>query len=197
MFFFEKKNQKTFASWCSRRGIGQGQTSGGRRKSKSFLVLFFQKRTYLLLGLHCPESPPLPLHLIKLSVGSQSLDDLRDWQARHGAAHPPLRHRTRNFPRRAEEILDGGSIYWVINRVVTARQGILDILEAVREDGSGCADLVLDPVLVPVRGRFMKPFQGWRYLAAKDAPADEMGGAVFSAELPEALRRDLLALALL
>jgi hypothetical protein len=135
--------------------------------------------------------------LIKLSVGSQSLQDLREWQAQHGAEHPPLRHRTRNFPRRAQEILDGGSIYWVINRVVTARQAILDILQAVREDGSGCADIVLDPVLVPVRGRFMKPFQGWRYLSAADAPGDEVGGVVVCGKLPEALRRDLISLALL
>jgi len=139
----------------------------------------------------------LPLHLIKLSAGCQNLDTLRDWQTRHGAAHPPLRHRTRNFPRRAKEILDGGSIYWVINRVVTARQAILDIRETVRDDGSACADLVLDPALVTVQGRFMKPFQGWRYLNAADAPLDEAGSATFTADLPEPLRRELLALALL
>jgi hypothetical protein len=139
----------------------------------------------------------LPLHLIKLSVGSQTLDDLRRWQAHHGAAQPPLRHRTRNFPRRAEEILDGGSIYWVINRILSARQRVLDIRDAVRDDGSKCADIVLDPVLVPVQGRFVKPFQGWRYLAAKDAPTDEAGATAISDDLPESLRRDLLALALL
>jgi len=139
----------------------------------------------------------LPLHLIKLSVGSETLDDLRRWQAHHGATHPPLHHRTRNFPRRAEEILDGGSIYWVINRILSARQRVLDIRDAVREDGSKCADIVLDPVLVPVQGRFVKPFQGWRYLAAKDAPTDEAGATAISDDLPESLRRDLLALALL
>jgi hypothetical protein len=165
--------------------------------TKVFWFFFSKKNILPYFPKLPPESHPLPLHLVKLSVGSQSLDDLREWQALRGAEHPPLRHRTRNFPRRAEEILDGGSIYWVINRVVTARQAVVDILEAVREDGSACADLVLDPVLVPVRGRFMKPFQGWRYLAPGDAPVDEAGPAVFSEELPEALRRDLLALALL
>ncbi len=139
----------------------------------------------------------MTLHLIKLSVGSDSLEDLRRWQAQHGAAHPPLRHRTRNFPRRAEEILDGGSIYWVINRVVTARQLIVDICEGVRDDGTKCTDLVLDPVLVPVQGRFMKPFQGWRYLAAKDAPADCLGSESAAEELPEEMRRDLAALCLI
>ena len=86
---------------------------------------------------------------------------------------PPLRHRTRNFPKRADEILDGGSIYWVVNRVVSVRQRIEDIVEAKQRDGTRCTDLVLHPALVPVRGRVMKPFQGWRYLAPADAPPDE------------------------
>jgi hypothetical protein len=157
------------------------------------LLLFFKKEglssSYFRFA--------MTLHLIKLSVGSDSLEDLRRWQAQHGAAHPPLRHRTRNFPRRAEEILDGGSIYWVINRVVTARQRIVDIAEGVRDDGSRCTDLVLDAVLVPVEGRFMKPFQGWRYLAAKDAPADCLGGASGLEELPEEMRRELVSLCLI
>jgi len=139
----------------------------------------------------------MPLHLIKLSVGSESIDDLRRWQAKHGAARPPLRHSTRNFPRRAEEILDGGSIYWVINRILSARQRILDITEGVKEDGTKCTDLILDPTLVPVRGRVMKPFQGWRYLSANDAPEDFGGPAQPRGELPEALRRELTALCLL
>ncbi len=138
----------------------------------------------------------MPLHLIKLSVGSRSLDDLRRWQAQHGEARPPLRHRTRNFPRRAEEVLDGGSIYWVVDRLVTARQRVTDIVEAVRDDGTKCTDLVLDPVLVPVQPRPMRPFQGWRYLEAADACADLSFGAD-DAALPETLRRDLAALALI
>jgi hypothetical protein len=139
----------------------------------------------------------VPLHLIKLSVGSHSLDDLRRWQDQHGAARPPLRHSTRNFPKRAQEILDGGSIFWVINRIITARQAILDIREGVRDDGSKCTDLVLDPALTPVEGRFLKPFQGWRYLEAKDAPPDVARMTHDAADLPDSLRRELLALALL
>jgi hypothetical protein len=139
----------------------------------------------------------MPLHLIKLSVGSQTLDDLRRWQKQHGAAHPPLRHRTRNFPRRADEILDGGSIYWVINRIVTARQRIVDIAEGVRDDGTKCTDLILHPKLVPVAGGFKKPFQGWRYLDARDAPPDSAPGSDSTADLPASLRRELAALGLL
>jgi hypothetical protein len=139
----------------------------------------------------------MPLHLIKLAAGARGLDDLRGWQASRLVADPPLRHRTRNFPRRAAELLDGGSIYWVISQVVSVRQRLLDVVEAEREDGTACTDLVLDPVLVPVQGRAMRAFQGWRYLAHADAPADI--GAMSAAEtaLPERLRRELAVLCLL
>jgi hypothetical protein len=139
----------------------------------------------------------MTLHLLKLAVGSESLDTLRRWQEERARTHKPLRHRTRHFPRRAAEILDGGSIYWVINRVITARQRVLDIVEAAAEDGSKCTDLVLHPELVPVEGRLMKPFQGWRYLDAKDAPLDVTCTGRASAELPELMRRELISLALL
>ncbi len=139
----------------------------------------------------------MPVHLIKLAVGCGSLDDLRARQGVRAREAPPLRHQTRNFPKRAAEIVDGGSIYWVIARVVTARQLVIDIREGVYDDGSRCADLVLDPRLVLVRGRAMKPFQGWRYLAAGDAPVDMAAGQAGSGDvLPEKLRRELAALAL-
>ena len=137
----------------------------------------------------------MPLHLVKLAVGAKSVADVAAWQAARAKASPPLRHRTRNFPRRASEILDGGSIYWVVNGVLAVRQCLRDIREGQQDDGTKCTELVLDPRLVPVRGRFMKPFQGWRYLAAADAPPDE---ALTSAgAMPEELRRELAALALL
>ncbi len=112
---------------------------------------------------------------------------------------PPLRHRTRNMPKRAEEVTAGGSIYWVVNRVVLVRQRITAIIEDQWEDGSRCAGLVLDPALVRVAGRAMKPFQGWRYLTAADAPPDlQAGGAADGLDaLPEAMRRELAQLALL
>jgi hypothetical protein len=143
----------------------------------------------------------MALHLIKLAVGAASVDDVRNWQAARAKAAPPLRHRTRNFPRRAPEILDGGSIYWVVARMVSVRQRIEDIVEAQQPDGTRCTDLVLHPVLVPVRARLMKPFQGWRYLADADAPEDENCPVGVSAgakdNLSPALRRELAALALI
>jgi len=137
----------------------------------------------------------MTLHLIKLAVGAKSVDDVRAWQKARAKIAPPLRHRTRNFPRRADEILNGGSIYWVVNRVISVRQRIVAIREAKDGEGVKCTDLVLDTKLVPVRGRVMRPFQGWRYLAADDAPEDEAGGG--NVELPEALRRELAGLGLL
>ncbi len=137
----------------------------------------------------------MTIHLIKLAVGAKSVADVAAWQAARAKIAPPLRHRTRNFPKRADEILDGGSIYWVVNRVLSVRQRIEDIVQAKQADGTRCTDLVLHPKLVPVRGRLVKPFQGWRYLAAADAPPDE--GQAKIEGLPEALKQELAALALL
>lgn len=139
----------------------------------------------------------MALHLVKLAVGAKSVDEVRAWQEARARIAPPLRHRTRNFPRRAAEILDGGSIYWVINRVISVRQRVVDIVEAKERDGTACTDLVLDPMLVPVRGRMMKPFQGWRYLPAADAPPDMSAAGASEVELPEALRRELTSFGLL
>ncbi len=134
------------------------------------------------------------LNLIKLAVGVTNVDDLRARQAQR----TPLRHRTRNFPRRAQEILAGGSIYWVIARMVTVRQPIRDIVVGTWDDGTRCTDLLLAPELIAVRPRAVKPFQGWRYLEAADAPRDAVGSVAGHGDaLPEALRRDLMSLALL
>ena len=140
----------------------------------------------------------MPVHLIKLAVGCGSLDDLRERQAQRVREAPPLRHRTRSFPKRAADIIDGGSLYWVVARILSVRQRIIDIREAQYDDGSRCTDLVLDPKLVPVRPRTVKPFQGWRYLEPADAPPDDAASAIRSSDtLPEKLRRELAALALL
>jgi hypothetical protein len=168
------RTQKFFASFLQKRRLFFSE----EKKQKTFMSL---------------KPAPATVHLLKLAVGSQSIEDIRRWQSQQKAP----KHRTRNFPRRAEELLDGGSIYWVINRIVSARQRIIDIVEAVREDGTKCTDLMLDKVLVPVQGGLKKPFQGWRYLEPGDAPPDVAEGVVTSAEMPAALRRELAALGLL
>jgi hypothetical protein len=139
------------------------------------------------------------LHIMKLAVGVRDVDELKSWQAQRALTHPPLRHRTRMTPRRRDEVLDGGSIYWVINGSMLARQRILDITDDTRDDGTPCTALILDPALVALEGRPTRPFQGWRYLDPGDAPADQGGlGAIFGLDrLPPALRNELRALCLL
>ena len=139
------------------------------------------------------------LHLTKLAVGARNIEHLREFQAERAKQQPPLRHRTRNFPRRAAEIRDGGSMYWVISGATIVRQRILDIIEERWEDGSAGTGIVLDPALVPVSARLVKPFQGWRYLAPDDAPPDLTTTPEAKGErsLPPALRRELRILCLL
>ena len=136
------------------------------------------------------------LHLTKLAVGVRDIAHLAQLQARRLEQDPPLRHQTRNFPRRAEEILAGGSIYWVITGATLVRQRIVDIRPDAWDDGTSCAGLILDPLLVPVAARPTKPFQGWRYLEDADAPPD-IATSKGAKGLPEALQRELAALGLL
>ncbi len=139
------------------------------------------------------------LHLAKLAVGVRDIAHLAELQAERALRRPPLRHLTRNFPRRAAELLDGGSLYWVIAGSMLVRQRLADVVEDRWEDGTRCAALVLDPALVPLLGRPTKPFQGWRYLQAADAPPDRVAGAAAEGEanLPTTLRRELRELGLL
>ena len=139
------------------------------------------------------------LHIAKLAVGIRDIAHLRQVQAVRASQEPPLRHRTRSFPRRAAEIAGSGSIYWVIGGAMLVRQRVLEVIEDRREDDTRCAGLVLDPALIPVEGRPTKAFQGWRYLAEADAPADvsAQGPAHGADGLPDELRRQLQALCLL
>ena len=114
----------------------------------------------------------MTVHLKKLSVGSKSLETLRAWQALRLAETGRLIHVTRNRPRRAEEILNGGSIYWIIKGVMSARQNIIDLAEVQRANGQAACGLVLSPDLVATVPTKMRIFQGWRYLETEDAPAD-------------------------
>ena len=139
------------------------------------------------------------IHLLKLSVGTRDVAHLAEWQALRGVSDPPLRHQTRQRPKRAAEIEDGGSIYWVIAGFVRVRQRIVEIRDEAWDDGTSCAGLVLHPTLVPVAARPVKPFQGWRYLAPEAAPADidPMAEAAGIDALPADLRETLRGLGLL
>jgi hypothetical protein len=129
-------------------------------------------------------------------VGVRDVAHIRALQTARAETSPPLRHFTRNFPKRAAELVEGGSIYWVITGTILLRQRVLGVERATESDGSPCAALILDPALVQVEPRPMRAFQGWRYLDPKDAPPDLTAGSQ-SADMPEALRRQLAALGLL
>jgi hypothetical protein len=145
----------------------------------------------------------MTLHMIKLCVGADSLADLRQWitvrmtEARRRGA--PLRHAhvTRTAPKRAAEILDGGSLYWVIKGQIAARQRMLGVEPFVDSDGTGRCRLWLDSAVVAVAPRPMRPFQGWRYFETKSAPPDIDGTQPGFADMPEALLRELAGLGLL
>jgi hypothetical protein len=111
------------------------------------------------------------LHIAKFAVGVRDIDHIRALQAERLRTNPPLRHRTRNFPRRGQQVLDGGSLYWVISGSMLARQRIVDIVEDKRDDQTKCTAFILDPEVVPLIGRPTWPFQGWQYLSAEAAPA--------------------------
>lgn len=142
----------------------------------------------------------MALHLIKLAAGADGVDELRrriersvaaNIKAGRGAVHA---HETRMHPRRREEILDGGSLYWVIRGVVLVRQRILGLETRKGADEIERCAVMLDPELVPTAAQPRRAFQGWRYLKAEDAPPD-LSGAEASA--PPALRAKLAELGLL
>lgn len=145
----------------------------------------------------------MPLHLLKLCVGAESIADLEDWIAQRAAAQkkrgeaPEHVHTTRMTPKRAEELLDGGSLYWVIKGQIAARERLLDIRPFTDSEGIGRTDLVLDGKVVAVMPQPFRPFQGWRYLQHKDAPADLDRASGDVAEMPEEMRRHLRELGLL
>ncbi|MCM2293725.1 DUF1489 family protein [Allorhizobium sp. BGMRC 0089] len=144
----------------------------------------------------------MTLHLIKLCVGADSLDDLRQWVAERALVavsaglEPHSSHVTRMVPKRIEELLDGGSLYWIIKGQVAARQKLLDIVSFTGGDGVNRCELVLGPEVIETSPAPRRPFQGWRYLDAKDAPRDLMAGSDHD-DMPDELKRQLAELGLL
>lgn len=139
----------------------------------------------------------MTLHLIKLCVGVDSVEDLEAYRAADIARAKARgevavsRHVTRMTPKRAEELLDGGSLYWVIKRVIQCRQRILSLDEVDGKDGIRRCAIVMDTEIIRTAPAPRRPFQGWRYLKAEDAPAD-LSVATGGLELPDELRRKLI-----
>jgi hypothetical protein len=145
----------------------------------------------------------MPLHLIKLCVGCDSVQDLEDWigqklrERKRRGEKPEHIHTTRMVPKRADELTGGGSLYWVIRGEVLCRERINAVRPFVDKEGVGRCRLVLGPDVVLVQPRPYRAFQGWRYLEAKDAPPDLDRAAPGAADMPEAMRRELRELGLL
>lgn len=138
----------------------------------------------------------MALNLIKLAVGAEDIADLRQWQRRRKKERGFSAFYTRNTPRRAEELLDGGSIYWVIKGYVRVRQLLKGFTSTVDDEGQPLCVVRYDMRLVPTVAVPKRPFQGWRYLEGKDAPPD-WKGSKGSAELPPKLAEELRSLGLL
>lgn len=146
----------------------------------------------------------MTVNIVKLCVGAESVEDLARWQQgrrdvmRRTTGRDEVFHTTRMVPKRQAELLDGGSIYWVIKGVIQVRQRIVDFRDGAKEDGTPCCLIILDPDLRHVRPTPRRAFQGWRYLDVDDAPADlPRGQGADLAEMPPKMRRELAELGLL
>ncbi|MCU0832074.1 MAG: DUF1489 family protein [Rhizobiaceae bacterium] len=142
------------------------------------------------------------LNILKLCVGADSVEDLEDYIAmryRRGGDYlidgKPY-HTTRMVPKRLDEIIPGGSLYWVIKGNVQARQRIASIVPFTGPDGIGRCNLVLERDVIRTQWQPRRAFQGWRYLTEADTPAD-MGAGEGAAALPPDLRNTLAGLGLL
>jgi hypothetical protein len=149
---------------------------------------------------------PDPLHLLKMAVGIADIDELRRVRAARIAQHGGSWVYTRNQPRRVEAVLAGGSIYWVIRGQIRVRQRVIGLRSERDDKGRGYCLIEVDPGLTATLWRPWRPFQGWRYLAAADAPPDlpgTPGGRLVSdmargaeGALPEHMIAELRALGL-
>ena len=145
----------------------------------------------------------MPLHILKLCVGCDSIEDLVEWRDHDAAWKRANRlpveqyHVTRMFPQRKTDVLDGGSLYWVIKGNVQCRQKIIDLRPVTGADGISRCQIVLEHAVIPTQWQPRRAFQGWRYLAQKDAPADMTEGQNSLLEMPRELREELASLGLL
>jgi hypothetical protein len=145
----------------------------------------------------------MPLHLIKLCVGCDSTEELAGWikqrmkQRKARGEKPEHIHTTRMAPKRGDELIDGGSLYWVIRGQIMCREKLRDIRPFVDKEGISRCRLVMEPKLVLVEPRPFRAFQGWRYLKIEDAPRDLDRMAPGAKHMPEDMRRELRSLGLL
>ncbi len=140
-----------------------------------------------------------PLHLLKMAVGGGSLDEMREVRAARQRERGGSWVYTRNHPRRADEVLAGGSLYWVIRGQIQVRQLVTGFRSERDEKGRAYCLIEVDRELVPTLWRAWRPFQGWRYLSPADAPPDTPGGftGLERDAMPSRMLAELRALGLL
>ncbi len=131
----------------------------------------------------------MSLHLIKLCVGCETVDELLAWRGEMRQPGRPWTLRTRQTPRRADELVNGGSLYRVFKGFILSRQRILAV-DGVGDAPARRCEITLPEEVLLVAPTPRRPFQGWRYLAADDAPPD-LGAAADSLALPPELARSL------
>ena len=141
----------------------------------------------------------MTVHLLRMAVGINSIADLIDLQERRRQINSDskLFNTTRNVPKRVDELLDGGSIYWVIKRLIRVRQRIISINQEINNEGKKYCLIEIDPKQIKVEPRTQKPFQGWRYLNIEDVPVDIELSSSPEAELPEEMLIELKELGLM
>ncbi|WP_018146701.1 DUF1489 family protein [Henriciella marina] len=132
----------------------------------------------------------MSLNILKLCVGAEDIGDLETWQKRLMRTHKQPVHHTRMVPKRIDELLDGGSIYWVIKGLIQVRQPFTDIRVVADRNGRKACEFVLDPELITVDPTPKRPFQGWRYLKPAESPSD-IGSKGKSDNIPPALHAKL------
>jgi hypothetical protein len=138
------------------------------------------------------------INLLKLSVGSDSVEDHESWQISQRPHWPAGRaiHVTRMWPKREAELLDGGSLYWVIKGLILARQRVVDLAEVNLGDGIPRCALIMDQEIIRTESAPRRPFQGWRYLDPKDSPRDLPKARTKDDPLPAALAQALAEIGL-
>ena len=139
----------------------------------------------------------MTVHLLKIAVGVESIEHLAELQAARKKRLGRIVHFTRHYPRRADELLDGGSMYWIVKGLVRVRQRLIGFERTTRDNDMPACAIGLDQTLVPTRLQPRRPHQGWRYLEPADAPADAPAGPSDEAEMPAEMAEELRALGLI
>ncbi len=141
----------------------------------------------------------MAVNLIKLCVGVKDLDQLSNWQSQKGYDYNgqmAVNHITRNFPKRGDELLDSGSLYWIIKGSVLARNKIIGLEEVINAEGKKYCSIVLSTPFIVTEPKQHRPFQGWRYYTPDRVPQDIITGGKHD-DLPQEMLMELQKLGLL